>query len=551
MVHLRIFFIEKLKSFKYILILLNLLISSNSLILELKSVSIPYLSLHDNKSNNLNSKLRNLSEQYVYGSAFKLNYYYSNLYLGEDMQKQGYILDTGSTITTSVCSPICTHCGKHICPAYDIKSEDKIISCSDDKCRWVTSKCNSSNNKCSFMISYSEGSSLSGVYINEKVRFGENYQKQNGTFIPIGCTTNENHLFYTQDANGIMGLANNEHNFIDILYNSGAIKVKMFSLCFAQLGGVFSIGEINFKIHKEKVTFVPMLVDRGKYFSLKIKSISLNNRTVENYKEGGYNIFIDSGTTISYINNKIFDEMLNLMKEECTKFNKSDPCGKYSYHSDFGHCFSFKTFEDLDYAVYNYWPIIHFYLDGYDYKWKGENYVFNISTNKKPEACMGINKSFGTKITLGSSWIIGHDIIFDKDNHLIGIAEAECYQNKIINISNGLELKDDLVNKMNNDIKNLTNLNKNKLVNNATKNYFRFKKTNYLDKILIISIIILVIFIILFIVIVIKYYMKKNLYENLEINVDKKDSQKNNNNKDIYIDVANNKSKTLDIEEGN
>jgi cell division protein FtsB len=512
-------FFQKSKKIKSILFLFNLIVSSNLLTLELNRISIPYLSLHDNIPG---EKLRKLSEQYIYGSVVKLNYYYSNLYLGNDMQKQGYILDTGSTITTSTCSPLCQHCGKHISPAYNIKTDDKIISCNDKKCRLVTSKCNGSTYQCSFSISYSEGSSLSGVYINEIVRFGENYREQNGTFVPIGCTTDENHLFYTQDANGIMGLANNDRNFIEILYTFGAIKANIFSLCFAQLGGVFNIGEINNKTHKENVTFVPMLLDRGKYFGLTIKSMAVNNYTIENYNRWGYNIFIDSGTTISYINVKIFDEILKIMNEECNKFEKKNACGKYSYHSDFGHCFYFNSVNDLDYAVYNYWPIFHFYLDGYDYEWKAENYVFNISTKSHPGACMGINKSYGTKITLGSSWMIGHDIIFDRDKRLIGIAEAECYQNKIINESNGLELNDEIIDEIIYKNDNNSYVNETRRKKYIIKKYSRNK---ILDIILIICIIILFLMLILIVVLAIKYSKQKEI-EKLET--------KNNNNKNDY-----------------
>jgi hypothetical protein len=544
---------RKQKSIKNMLIFLYLLISSNSLILELKQISIPYLSLHENYSY---SKLRNLSEQYIYGSAFKINYYYSNLYLGENMQKQGYILDTGSTITSSTCVPLCDHCGKHINPAYNLSSEDKILSCSDDRCKLVSSRCNSNDNKCSFSISYSEGSSLKGVFINEIVRFGHNYKEQNATFIPIGCTTDENHLFYTQDANGIMGLANNDHNFIDILYKSRAIERKIFSLCFAQMGGIFNIGEINYKIHKENISFVPMLLDRGKYFGLTIKSMAVNNRTIDNYRQNGFNIFIDSGTTISYINNKIFDEILILMKEECKKFDKNNACGRYLYHNDFGHCFYFNTIEDMHYAVNNYWPVIHFYLDGYDYKWKGENYFFNITSNSKIGACMGINKSFGTKITLGSSWIIGHDIIFDRDNHLIGIAEAECYQNKNLNISNGLEIE---VEYNNNEslsgslTKNETLKNKNSTKNMIINNYYRYRTSKAINKFFIYFTILIIIIIILFasIIFTIKYYNQKNINFNLETKNDNNKIDFSKNNKDFkYIVVSKynlKESNTLDI----
>ena len=116
---------------------------------------------------------------------------------------------------------------------------------------------------------------------------------------------------------------------------------------------------------------------------------------VKNYEQYSYNIFIDSGTTICYINEKIFDEILTLMNKECSKFPYPKPCGDYKYHSDFGHCFYFKTTDELDFAVYNYWPTIHFYLNKYDYIWRPKYYVFNITNGSKVGACMGINKSGG------------------------------------------------------------------------------------------------------------------------------------------------------------
>ena len=349
-----------------------------------------------------------------------------------------------------------------------------------------------------------------------------------------------------QDANGIMGLANSEHNFVEILYKFGAIKKNIFSLCLAQLGGIFNIGEINYKIHKENITFVPMLLDRGIYFGLSIKSISVNDQNITNFNEDRYNILIDSGSTISYINNKIFDEILNLMNEECKKYGKENVCGKYEYHSDFGHCFYFQTFEDLDNAVYNYWPIIHFNVYGYDYKWKGENYVFNISTEKNPGACTGINKSYGTNITLGSNWIIGHDIIFDRDNELIGIAEAECYQNKILNISNGIELKDEIINLIKNGTQNISTLFRNKKNESKYKNYSGLKYPNI--KILRIVSICLLSLIFLIVITISMMLCRQNIIkDDLGIKNDNKFSK--NEKEYIEVDIHNMKeeSNTIDI----
>ena len=432
------------KYFKYIFILLNLIeLVYNSISSEIKVISLPYLRSNSNLNSRL-GKIRYLSDQNIYGSTFGINYYYTNIYLGENMQKQGLILDTGSSITTSTCSPLCEKCGKHLYPPYEIKSQKSIISCSDEKCKMVLSKCsNNLKSNCNFAISYMEGSSLKGLFINELIRFGKNYTQQKGTYIPMGCTTSETHLFFDQEVNGIMGLTNNKYNFVEILYKSGAINRNIFSLCYAQLGGVFTMGEINDKIHTENVTFLPMITDRDKYYGLNISSIYVNDKKVENFVPGKYNIFIDSGTTISYINDKISSEMLFIMNEECKKFNKSEACGKYEYKMDYGHCFLFNNTNDLNYAVNHYWPIMHFNLDGYDYKWTPQRYVFNITTHNETGACLGFAKSHGNKINLGASWIIGHDIIFDIENKLIGFAEADCYQNKNINVTNGLELNNE------------------------------------------------------------------------------------------------------------
>jgi len=425
---------NQLKLTIYILVFVNLILAYNSISTEIKVASVPYISLYPEK--------RSLSKQYVYGSAFKLNYYYSNIYLGEDMQKQGFILATANSITTSTCLPLCQSCGKHMCPPYHIKSKDKIISCSDPKCEMVSSYCYNNESNCTFSISYSEGSSLSGVYINELVRFGENYKEQNGTYIPMGCTTYESNLFLNQLPNGIMGLMNSKYNFVEILYKSGAIKRNIFSLCFAQLGGIFTIGEINNKTHLEKMVFLPTKNVEDKYFGLNVKSILVNNRKLESYKEGIYNkdFYIDSGTTLSYFDIKICNEILNLTKEECKKFNKTDACGKYKYNPEFGHCFYFDNINDLNYAVKNYWPSLHFILDGYDYKWTPERYVFNITSKNVIGACMGFDTYYIRPGKFGSNWIIGHDILFDRENNLLGFAEANCTINKKINMSNGQEI---------------------------------------------------------------------------------------------------------------
>ena len=70
-------------------------------------------------------------------------------------------------------------------------------------------------------------------------------------------------------------------------------------------------------------------------------------------------------------------------------------CGNYKYDSVFGYCYYFNNTNDLNYAVKNYWPTIHFNLEGYDYKWTPENYVFNLTNDTIIGACMGYNNNYG------------------------------------------------------------------------------------------------------------------------------------------------------------
>lgn len=386
---------------------------------------LPYLTINEN---NEDVPLRKLSiPSNVYGSAFGLNYYYTNLYLGEEMKKQTYILDTGSTITTAPCQPYCTKCGTHLNSYHVIKNNSKIISCLDEKCKLVKSFCGKEN-KCSFKTSYSEGSSIEGIFINELIRFGEDYELKNGVFAPIGCTTSENHLFFTQKADGIMGLANNENNIISVFYKIGVIENNIFGLCLAQIGGYFSIGDINTTFHREEITYLKM--EKNSFFySLNMNNIYINNRLITKYNQNRHTLIIDSGTTISYFPEEIFNEMVDKIKTICNSFENKNGCGKYEYDKDFGPCFSFESVEKLDDAIYQYWPNISFILGNYQYKWTPDEYIFNITNKMKVMGCMGFNKGNGKRFTLGSTWMIGHEIIFDRKNNKIGVVEANCDKN--------------------------------------------------------------------------------------------------------------------------
>ena len=369
----------------------------------------------------------------VYGNSYELNYYYATLYLGPQKTPQTFILDTGSPTTTSPCDK-CKSCGKHLNKPYELNGESNIIKCYSEECNSLSSSC--IENRCGFSISYSEGSSLAGFFNMQKVSFEIINKTPNITtksfVIPIGCTTTETHLFKTQLADGIMGLNNGGKSFITLLYKNKIISRHLFTICFGQNDGYFSIGEIDTTYHKSKIEYVPIINEQTNFY-ININKITIGNKNISINKYRG---FIDSGTTISYFPNEIY----NIIKSEFNSIcrNKTN-CGDFKDISGIGYCGFFKSIKDKEKAIKEYWPDIIFYFEGYSYVLRAIDYYYDYSEDNKIGACLGFEGESTSRITLGGTFMHGHDIIFDKEKQRIGFALADCnrdnknYDNKGIN----------------------------------------------------------------------------------------------------------------------
>ena len=457
-----------MKTFTIIIIITTILKHSYSLITRLHSIPAKnYLSL------------RSLELSTSYGNAHDLNYYYSYLYVGKPPKPQSYILDTGSSITTSPCS-LCNSCGTHQNGLYKI-SKNQILKCGNESCSYVNNKCGISDSDCSFYISYSEGSSIGGVYVNEFINFGNSYNEKDSFEFPIGCTNRETHLFVTQLADGIMGLQNNNMGFVSILYKLGKIKNHLFSLCFALHGGFFSIGEIEYKSHlSDDIHYLNITKDN--FYKINLKYIEINDKVLEVNGENNiqrYTSFIDSGTTISYFPKIFFDEINQLFQNLCE--GNEGNCGKYSIDSELGSCFTLNNKTHMDYGLDNILPNITFKFNDFDYIWEPRDYYFDNSNGYIIQFCLGF--SYGSKFTLGSTWMRNHDIIFDREKMRVGFVKANCNyintnsknEEKIYNNNNSNHDKDDRdehiidINEYNNGINGYNNNLNDKIINNKFK----------------------------------------------------------------------------------
>ena len=354
----------------------------------------------------------------VFGDSY---FYCTTLFLGKELTSQTFILDTGSSLTTSPCDKCISCSDEHFNRKYKLENESKIIQCNSDKCQLLSNVICKSN-QCSFISSYAEGSMISGFYVNEEIFFQKIDIEMTITNIsyniPIGCTTKEMHIFKLQEADGIMGLSNNGKSFIDLLYKSNVIQKNIFSLCFSHEGGYFSIGKIVTSHHFSNIINYVNLVNTNKeLYNIKLNYIEICDRKIQ------YNgtAIIDSGTTLSYFPSKIFRAIMRIYFKICKE------CRNLKRIKNYGYCAQFKDEREAK-EILSEWRNISIRLDGYDFVWEPENYYFIYNNDEEYGSyiCLGFEEDIRNDILLGTTFMHNYDIIFDKEKLRIGFVPADC-----------------------------------------------------------------------------------------------------------------------------
>ena len=92
----------------------------------------------------------------------------------------------------------------------------------------------------------------------------------------------ETNLFYTQEADGILGMTRGSGNdnlrpIYDIMFEQGLTEQRQFSLCLGKDGGYFQVGgtdETNYLA--PSVSWVPFLQIDSSAYRISLKGISMN-----------------------------------------------------------------------------------------------------------------------------------------------------------------------------------------------------------------------------------------------------------------------------------
>ena len=100
----------------------------------------------------------------------------------------------------------------------------------------------------------------------------------------MGCHNNENKLFTTQKANGIMGLAPAKAGgaptvLSELFKDKAHVQTSIFAMCLSEWGGRLVVGGWNASYHlSAEITWVPMTVRR--YYVVGMESLSLDGKNL-------------------------------------------------------------------------------------------------------------------------------------------------------------------------------------------------------------------------------------------------------------------------------
>ncbi|RVW17763.1 Aspartic proteinase nepenthesin-1 [Vitis vinifera] len=240
-----------------------------------------------------------------------------NLMIGTPPVPFPAIMDTGSDLIWTQCNP-CKLCFQQSTPVFNPKRSSTFsnISCSSKLCKGVKpSKCDKS---CEYRYTYGDESSTEGFMAMDTITFGESPKRVSIPRIGFGCGLNNRATGMDQTA-GLLGLGRG------VLSLVSQLGTQKFSYCLTSIHEnktsslLFgSLAYSNFnpgKIPRTPLIQNPLLPS---YYYLSLKGITVGYTLLpipefvfQLGKDGSGGMILDSGTTITYLQEDAFDVLKN------------------------------------------------------------------------------------------------------------------------------------------------------------------------------------------------------------------------------------------------
>ncbi|XP_050138262.1 aspartic proteinase 36-like [Malus sylvestris] len=352
--------------------------------------------------------------------------YFAKLGIGTPSKDYFVQVDTGSDIMWVNCIT-CTDCPKKNdigvkLTLYDPKgsSSSNAVTCDQDFC---TSQFKDQppacqpNMPCSYDMTYGDGSETMGNFVKDNVQF----DKGTDGNVVFGCGTAQSGQISKSSSalDGIIGFGQANSSVFSQLAASGKVK-KQFAHCLDNVrgGGIFAMGEVV----EPKVNDTTPLVPGQAHYNVVLETIEVGGEVVQLasdvFDTGSITgTIIDSGTTLAYLPQEVFDPMMQkiLAKQPDLKISTVDnhfTCFEFSNNLDDG--FPLVKFNFNNSASLTVYP--HDYL----FKLKGHVWCSGWQSS-------GMKSASGESLTLLGDLVLSNKlVIYDVENQMIGWTDYNC-----------------------------------------------------------------------------------------------------------------------------
>ncbi|PHT99495.1 hypothetical protein BC332_29283 [Capsicum chinense] len=336
--------------------------------------------------------------------------------IGSPSESYNAIMDTGSDLVWTQCKP-CKECFDQSTPIFDPSKSSTFekISCSNKLCEALPmSSCGDSN--CEYTYTYGDYSSSEGFLASETFTFGE----VSIPHVAFGCGNDNEGSGFSQGA-GLVGLGRGPLSLVSQLHMS------RFSYCLTSINedadstsSTLLMGSIAHDDYNNIIT-TPLVKNptQPSFYYLSLQGISvgdtqlpINKSTFSLNKDGTGGMIIDSGTTITYLEEsafsllkKVFSSKVNLPVDDS---------------SSTGLDLCFKLPSNTNHIEI---PKLIFHFEGADMDLPADNYM--IADSSMGIACLAMGSSRGMSI-FGNVQQQNMMVIHDLDEETLSFAPTQC-----------------------------------------------------------------------------------------------------------------------------
>ncbi|KAK7243866.1 hypothetical protein RIF29_38679 [Crotalaria pallida] len=323
--------------------------------------------------------------------------------------------DTGSDLSWIQCLP-CLQCYKQTAPIFNPKKSTTYRDelCDSKACMLLKLPSCGASGECRYEVVYGDNSLTVGNLATDTVSFNNSIGRRIIKYpnIVLGCG-HTNIGRFRPTGEGIIGLGGGPLSLVSQLGNK--VGKRKFAYCLLPLYQTTGNNKLKFgvdtQINRRGVVSTPLVSKLPKtFYHITLTGISINGHVVKPIIRESGNIIVDSGTTLTFLNSDLYDQVEAAISEAIDEtYPDRGPPAPYKLCYTDG---SIKKFPSITFQ---------FFASPNELK----VYPIGLFGRVKGRMCLLIIPTDGIQI-IGNLLQVYHNVEFDIDKKMISFARSNC-----------------------------------------------------------------------------------------------------------------------------